>query len=237
MKNSQLKAAIVRCAVMLAGMFCIGAGIALAKRSGIGTSPISCIPAVLSNWLPSVGVTWISLGVLTFSMNFVFLLIEIALLRRRFPPIQLTQLLALFVMSWSIDLWGGLFAAIPVDAYLQQLACVVVSVAVMALGVYLEVYADVLMVPAEAVVKVISYVGELPFGRVKVAFDSTLIALAAALSLLLLGGLYGVREGSLLSALLVGNVVPLWRRALDPLLGRLVPVEGGRLVTPVVPTE
>ena len=89
------------------------------------------------------------------------------------------------------------------------------------------------------------------FGRVKVALDSTLVLLAVAVSLVYAGivhdvreyastgivstalafvaNVQGVREGTLIAALLTGRLVPLLRKAVIPLLGRLgfYPVSGG----------
>ena len=46
----------------------------------------------------------------------------------------------------------------------------------------------------------------------KIVIDSLLVATAAVLSLVLLGGLVGVREGTFVSAFLVGYVVRLLQR-------------------------
>ena len=63
-------------------------GIAFITKSGLGTSQISSLPYVLSLRFP------LSFGGFTFIMNTVFILIQIAIQRRNFPPVQLLQIAA-----------------------------------------------------------------------------------------------------------------------------------------------
>lgn len=201
----------IRFAVMIVGLSLIGLGIALGKFSAIGTSPISCIPAVIFDFLRLNSVTVVSLGMLTFGINALFLVLEIALLRRDFNPVQLLQLSALVVMTASIDVWLGLLeATFVLSSYPMQLLFAVLSFVVQALGVFLEVRANVLMVPGEGIVKVVSHVFRRQFKNCKTAFDTSLIAIAAALSIVLMGRLSGVREGSVMSAVFTGQCVGVW---------------------------
>lgn len=63
-------------------------GIAFITKSSLGTSQISSLPYVLSLRFP------LSFGGFTFLMNTVFILIQIAIQRRNFPPVQLLQIAA-----------------------------------------------------------------------------------------------------------------------------------------------
>ena len=225
---------VLRCILMLVGLACVGAGIALSKYSTVGVSPISCIPAVLTDFAQSRGIRFITLGMLTFAINFLFLVVEIALLRRAFKPAQLLQLAALLVMSWFIDFWMGLISSVPLPNYPTQLLCLVVSLFILAFGIACELKANVLMVPGDAVVHVIAYASRRPFSVCKVAFDSSLMLLAAVLSFALLGGLYGVREGSVLSAILVGVLVGMLGRVLRA-VDSWLPDATGMAIPPVVP--
>ena len=227
---------VMRAVVMCVGLSCIGLGIALGKFSGIGTSPISCVPAVIFNFLKGRGITSVTMGMLTFGINFLFLLAEIVLLRRDFNPLQLLQLVALVVMTASIDAWLALIEAnLTLTSYAGQIVLVVLSFVFMALGVFLEVKANVLMVPGEGIVKVVSYVFRKPFKSCKVAFDSSLIVMACVLSLVLMHGLYGVREGSVLSAIFTGICVGLWGRLLKGIDKVMPPARP--VFPPIVPFE
>ena len=72
-------------------------GIAFITKSSLGTSQISSLPYVLSLRFP------LSFGGFTFLMNTVFILIQIAIQRRNFPPVQLLQIAANVLFSTFLD--------------------------------------------------------------------------------------------------------------------------------------
>ena len=209
-----------RCVQMVIGLLFIGAGIALAKATATGTSPISCIPAVLTEICIRYDLPHISLGVFSFLFNALLLLGEIVLLRGKVKPTIFLQLIPLAVMTVSIDVWAIPFGLLPLNTYLSCLIALFVSVVFMSIGVFLEVDADVLAVPGDEFVKVLAQVSGEPFSVIKTTFDCSLMAFSASLSLMLLEGLFGVREGTVVNAMLVGIFIGFWRR----LFGR----EGGK---------
>lgn len=225
---------VLRCFLMIAGITCIAAGVALAKLSATGTSSISCIPAVTSDIFVMIGHPEITLGIMTFTFNVLLIMIEIALLRRKFHPIQLLQLPVLFIFSWAIDQWMALFSIIPLPNYFARFVMLVASMIVLGFGVFIEVKGNVLMLPGEAVVYTISHVSRVPFHRCKVMFDTTMIASAALISIIAMHGLFDVREGSILSALLVGNFVKMWSNIFHG-LDSVVPPAAKTFIAPIIP--
>lgn len=228
--------ALLRCAVMLAGIALIACGIALAKHSCTGTSPISSLPAVLTEVSERMGCSFLTMGLWTFVFNAAFFLAEVALLRSRFALVQLLQIPLFAILAIAVDLWLSLLSAFPLDGYGPSLACLLLSVAVLGLGIRVQLASGLLMTPGDAIVQVISYVARKPFPACKVAWDASLMATAACVSLVALGGLFQVREGTLISAALVGVAVGAWGRALAPLRG-LIPSQERCLITPLVPDE
>ena len=71
------------------------------------------------------------------------------------------------------------------------------------------------MLPAGALVRAISQTTGMKFGNVKVGFDSFLTVSAMVVALLAFHRLNGVREGTLINAIAVGNIVKLWRKLLE----------------------
>lgn len=71
------------------------------------------------------------------------------------------------------------------------------------------------MLPAGALVRAISQTTGMKFGNVKVGFDSFLTVSAMVVALLAFHKLNGVREGTLINAIAVGNIVKLWRKLLE----------------------
>lgn len=74
------------------------------------------------------------------------------------------------------------------------------------MGVSLEVKANVAMVPGEFIVGVIAERLGHDFGWVKMDFDITLVTIACVFSLLFLPHIEGVREGTVVAALIVGPI-------------------------------
>ena len=68
----------------------------------------------------------------------------------------------------------------------------------------------------------ICQVAPVKFGAMKVGVDVSLVAAACVLSLLFLGQVAGVREGTVAAALLVGQVARRMNRRLEPLDRRLL---------------
>ena len=74
-------------------------------------------------------------------------------------------------------------------------------------GIGLLLLADYVMMPADYLSRTIaSVVVKKDFGKVKVAFDVTLVCIAAVTSLIFLHEIVGIREGSLIAALTVGII-------------------------------
>ncbi len=225
----------LRVVVMFAGLISIGAGIALAKYASLGTSPISSMAAVYTEVGEQMGLP-LTMGMWTFVFNALFFLLEIALLRKRFNPIQFLQIPLFIVLSVSVDAWLWIFGALPLDSYIQQLIYVLASVLLLAFGIRVQLASDLLMTPGDAAVQVISYVSKKRFSSCKMAWDVSLVCLAVISSLAFLGGIYQVREGTIIGALLVGPMVRVFGKLLGP-LAWLVPEARTGIVPPLCPEE
>ena len=91
--------------------------------------------------------------------------------------------------------------------------------AVLGLGISLEIVCNATVLPGEGMVIAIAYRTRKMFGNIKVLFDISLVISAALLALIVLGEVVGLREGTVLSAFLVGQFVKLtspWARKLKP---------------------
>lgn len=181
-------------------------GIALITKAALGTSPISSLPYVLSFRFP------LTLGGFTFIMNTFFILAQILLLRRKFQWIQLLQLGVNVIFSLIIDVSMNLLYWLEPNLWWEQLLALLIGCTILALGISIEVAPNVLMVPGEGVVKAISIVLHKKFGSVKIAFDVTLVALAASLSFIFFFQLKGLGLGTIISALIVGKIVNIFNR-------------------------
>ncbi|MDO5847067.1 MAG: DUF6198 family protein [Methanocorpusculum sp.] len=192
-----------------AGLYIMALGVSLSVAANLGTSPISCLPYVLSV------VTSLSMGFMTFLMNIVLIILQMIILKRGFKVWYLLQLPGLLVFSLFIDLNNILLEGVVPDLYAVQLPVMLLSCVVLAFGIALLLKADLIMMPGDALARAITQVSGKKFGVIKVALDVTLVAVAAAISLIFLQGIVGIREGSLAAALSVGFLAGLFRKLLS----------------------
>lgn len=197
-KNDSRKHFVARCALLLAGLAVMALGVALSIKAELGTSPISSVPYV------SGLISGLSVGTTTIIVNSLFVLAQILMLRSQYDWYQLLQIPVAIVFGLMIDMFSLLMGDIVLSSYIQQWIFCAAGIIFVALGVSMEVTAELITTAGEGLVLAICQVTSFKFGNVKVAVDVTLVILAAAASLLVLGELAGVREGTAAAAVLVG---------------------------------
>lgn len=187
----------------LTGITLSGFGVAMTTRAGIGTTPISSVPYVLSMISP------LSIGMWTLLMNVFFVLIQWLILRKEFPRHQLLQIPATFLFGMIIDLGMFVFRPLVSDFYPYQILMLIGGSALLAAGIALQVMTDLLCLPGDAIVKIVSEKLRWNFGKLKISFDVTLTTTAIVISQVSLSALRGVREGTVAGAFCVGTLVAL----------------------------
>ena len=202
----------LRLTYLLTGIVIAGVSIAAVAQAGLGISPISTLPFVLSK------ITDFSFGAMNFAVNLVFVLLQILLLGRRFKLFSLLQIPFVFLFSLSIDAGMWIVAHFPMTTYPVQLTVSVVGCFFMALSIGLMVCSKLLMMPGDGFVLALSTVSGKPYGMLKQANDIISVVLAAILGWLLLGHIEGIHEGTVISAFLVGYILRYLMLILEPLL-------------------
>lgn len=201
--------------VFLLGLYVNALGISFIIKAGLGSSPISSVPYTVSLGTP------LTLGTLTFILNMALIVGQILLLKKDFKREQWLQLPVSVVFSVFIDLSMWMLAFIQPEAYVAKIVALLAGCVILGFGVSLEVVANVVMLGGEAFVHAISRITKKEFGWVKIGFDTTLMLSACAISLGMFGSVEGVREGTVVAALLVGFFARLFNRRLG-WLGRWV---------------
>lgn len=196
--------------LFITGLFFSGVGVAFTKYGDLGVSPISSVSNVLS-----LRFTVFSLGIWLMIWNCVLLLAQIVILRKDLKIYQLLQIPLSFLFGWFTDIGMWLVSFIPAEEYLMKLVLLFIGIIVLAFGISLTVIANVIMNSGEALVKVISDKIHKEFGYVKIGFDVFCVIAAVLLSLIFFGGIEGVREGTIISAVVSGFVVKFFTKLLQ----------------------
>ncbi|MDE6755869.1 MAG: hypothetical protein K2J66_01865 [Muribaculaceae bacterium] len=207
MKNNCL---LTRYAIFVIGLFFLSAGVALIVRSSLGTTPISSVNYVVSINTP------LTLGICTFIINMLLIAGQFLILgsrRSRRDTIEiLLQIPFSFLFGAFIDLNMWLTSSLHPSGYMMAIGILLVGCLVQSIGVVFEIKPKVAMMSAEAFVMYASRRWQKPFGKLKVAFDISLVTSAVLLSLLLSHRIEGIREGSIIAASLTGFIVTFLAR-------------------------
>ena len=117
--------------------------------------------------------------------------------------------------GYFIDLTMYMFFWVDPQNYVVKLVALLAGCIVLGFGVYMEVLADVVMLPGESFVRAIVQTWNTNFGNTKIIFDSSMTIIAGVLSVIFFGKLNGVREGTIIAALLVGFIARLFGKHLE----------------------
>lgn len=216
----KIKELSLRYGISTLGLILVALGVGLSIKSNLGIAPPSCPPTVLN-----LRYSAISIGTFTWMMHLVFILTQVAILRRRFKLKYLMQIPAAFVFGYLCDGAIWLFDAVtlPATDYPVQILLSLAAVVLTAIGIRLEVMGRSWILAGDMTTAVLADETHKPFGTVKVLFDVALVAITALLAWVFFGLLTGdgstvvIREGTLILAVLTG----LCMRVTDPLLDRL----------------
>ena len=189
-----------RYVIFLVGLFVNSLGVSLITKASLGTSPISSIPYVLSLSFP------FTLGNFTIFFSIFLILLQLLILRKNFKLEHVLQIPVSIVFGYFIDLTMLLFVWVNPQAYIMKIIYLLIGCLILGFGVYMEVLADVVMLPGESFVRAIVLTWKTNFGTTKICFDVSMSVIAAILSFVFTGRLNGVREGTIIAALLVGFI-------------------------------
>ena len=189
--------------IFLVGLFVNSLGVSLITKANLGTSPISSIPYVLSLNFP------FTLGNFTIFFSIFLIVLQLIILRKNFKLEHILQIPVSIIFGYFIDLTMILFSWVNPEAYIMKIVYLLIGCLILGVGVNMEVLADVVMLPGESFVRAIVLTWKTNFGTTKICFDVSMSVIAAVLSFVFAGRLDGVREGTVIAALLVGFIARL----------------------------
>ncbi len=205
--------------IFLFGLFVTAFGVAFITKALLGTSPISSIPYSLSLIYPKL-----SMGNWTIVFSILLIIFQIVLQGKSSNKLELfLQLIITFAFGYLIDLSMYCLRAFNPDIYVIQLISLVSGCAIIALGAYMQVIADVVMLPGDALVRALSKLLKREYGEIRVISDVTMSVIAGILCLAFLHKLSGVREGTIIAAFITGIIVKVYINKLKPLTNWLLP--------------
>lgn len=203
---------VKRWIIFVVGMFLMGTGIALIIKANMGVSPISSFTTVINELCPPI-----TLGTCSFLLSVFFFVAEIVLKPAIWSPALLFQLVPSAISGVFIDINMLLLDKLAPSNYLFCILFLLLGCMVFGLSLALMVSADVMLMPTEAFISVFAERFHFKWGNVKSSVDFLIVIVSAIICLIAFQSIHFIREGTLISALLIGQFSKLFQRWSDKL--------------------
>ena len=209
-----------RILVFAVGLLVISLSIGFITKASLGTPPISSIPYSLSLIFPSL-----SLGNFTIIYSLLLVFLQLVILGKQADKVSLgLQVVISFVFGYFIDFGMMILGDFSPEIYWERIVCVLIGCFGLAFGVYLQIVADFTMVPGDGFAYALSVrIKKKPYRVVRVCSDVSMIVIAAIIGYIGMGTTGGVREGTVICALLIGTIAGVYFSKLAWLTKRLFP--------------
>ena len=211
---------ITRFIIYIFGLLIITIGINLSIVSGLGISPVSAFTLPLSQTIQ------MSLGTVTTIIYIIFVLIQFALLKKQFKKKNILQVPFSVVFGFFVDLTGSYMKGITLNSYLSQFIVLLISILICAIGATLYIAMDIVPNAPEGLQLAICERFHKPFSKIKMASDCIFVLLGFIIAILFLDGVTAIREGTILSALLTGQLIGMFAKKLNPILHQITFQDG-----------
>jgi uncharacterized membrane protein YczE len=188
--------------IYAAGLVILAIGLIFNTKSGIGASALISIPVAVSE-------LWdLNLGLLTMGSYCVYILLEIALLRRRFRLFDLLQIPVSIVFSWLINLFNDLIQ-FQTDNLAVGIAIMLAGIVLTGIGAALSLDMQLIPNAGDGLVRALSLRTGKDIGLCKNILDVSSVTITVLLGLIFAGHLIVVGVGTVLSMIFVGRVMHL----------------------------
>ena len=189
----------VRIPMYFVGLFIMTIGIALSVKSNLGVSPVSSIPYTMT-------CVWgIEMGKATIIFHAALVLIQILILRKRFKPINLLQVVVGIVFGYFTTFCNYLASFLPsTDNIAMRIVLMLVSTVFIAVGIFFYLPANLIPLAGEGVMQAVSDVTKIEFSKVKIGCDCSMVIISVITCLICIHSLGSVGVGTVIAAFLVG---------------------------------
>ncbi len=184
------------------GLFLLAVGVTISIKSNLGVSPVNSLPYMLSQ------VTGLDQGMFTIIVFSFFILLQFIIIGKDFKPINILQIVFSTMFGYFVNFTNSIFAFIPSpNNYFIQLIYLILSIVVVALGLLFYLNANIVPQPAEGLMIAIADKTKTEMPKIKVIVDSIIVLCAIGLSFFFFQELVGIREGTIIAAIMIGKVL------------------------------
>ena len=203
--------------IYVLGLFIIALGVSVSVKSNLGISPVNSIPYVVSL------ITGVEQGKCVTVIFCIFIGLQALILLKDFKMKNLLQIICSTIFGYFVTTANKITAGMPVCSnYGMQLLYLFVSMCLIAVGLFLFIRANLIGMPAEGLAGAIVQRFGVKFPNAKTGCDVAMVLVATGLSLIYFHELRGVREGTILAAIFIGQLMKIWNRYMGDRLTKFI---------------
>lgn len=195
---------IARFLIFFFGLCSLSLGIAIVTHAGLGTGTISLLAFLLTK------LTGLSMGFFVFLTNVFFFVLQILVDHKNVWIKAFRQLPICFIFGMIFDVAMMITSVMVPQTYTHQILMVLLGTTFTGLGVASMVFARLAILPPEGLVLSIMQRWGGSFGHLRMGLDLFLVAITVILSLMSYGTIVGLREGTVITALLSGQLAKVF---------------------------
>jgi len=193
----------------LLGLIIMASGVVLIKQAEVGISPLSAIPAAISN------LSSYTMGNVTIVFHF-FCVLILLLVQKRLTLKAVLILPLSVAFGFIIDLLMQLYALPEIGLWLRYAICFG-GIVLSGLGIVMIVGADLMLPAPDALLRCISARSGKPLSTVKIVGDVTWVFVTFVIELAFSRQIVSIGLGTIFSMFLTGKFVSIFGKALPQL--------------------
>lgn len=199
---------------MLSCIAILGIGLAFILKAAVGIGPYDAVAQSVAN------ITGIMVGTVTMILNTFFIVMQVAIKRKKFNPVQLLQFVVIFAFGSIVNFFLYQVLTFEVDSYLFRLSMFIFGTVIGAFGVAGVMNINVVYTPLEGFLSALSEVTNGDFVKFRMGFDLFSIVLTLILAFSFNIPL-AIREGTIISAIFFSPIMGWFMKMQIPLLKKL----------------
>ena len=215
MKKSTPLQYVWRACVYCLGLLFLAFGVAISVNSNLGVSPVNSLPYVISLIIN------VPMGTCVTVVFCSYILMQFLLLGKKFHPVNLLQIVFSTIFGYFVDFAKMLVGTWAIPTYFGQLTMLAMSIVLIAAGVLLYMDAQLVPMPMEGLSSTLAKKMNVPFPKMKTIVDCIVVGTGVVLCFLFLGRLDGIREGTIITAMVTGKVISILKKPISPITSRI----------------
>ena len=215
MKKSTPVQFVIRVLIYCLGLLSLAFGVAFSVNSNLGVSPVNSLPYVISR------IVNVQMGTCVTAVFCFYILLQILILGRKFNPVNLLQIVFSTIFGYFVDFAKMVLGDFTIPTYFGQLTMLAISIPLIAVGIALYMDTQLVPMPMEGLSSCLANKFGMSFPNMKTIVDCLVVGIGLVLCFVFLGKLDGLREGTIITAVVTGKVIALIKKPLSPILKKI----------------